>query len=235
MSERGKQLAVIGGLAVVIVIAAIVLSQSGSEDSGSDSGDLTADAAEVEKLLDGIPQKGLVLGDPAAPVTVTEVVDLQCPFCAEFSTKAAPEVIERYVRPGEIKINLQVLSFLGPDSRDAAEVAAAASLQNRMFQFVDLFYLNQGEENTGYVTEDFLTGIADATPGLDGPLAIEQSSSDEVAALLDTVEADAQALGANSTPTFFVSINGGEPQPLELTELTAKSFASALESARSGG
>ena len=137
-------------LAAVILVVAIVVSQSGSDDSGG--GVDAGTAAEVEKNLAGIPQQGLLLGEAGAAEKVVEFVDLQCPFCAEFSTGALPQVIDEKVRTGEIALELRVIGFLGEDSLEAAQMAAAASMQNRLFEFAETFYLNQGEENSGYVT-----------------------------------------------------------------------------------
>ena len=78
------------------------------------------------------------------------------------------------MRPGDVLYELRVISFLGEDSGEAAEMAAAAALQNRLYEFAETFYLNQGEENSGYVTEEFLTEIAEKTPGLD----VEQALAD---------------------------------------------------------
>lgn len=233
--NRRNQLIVLGVLAAIILVVAIVVSQSGSDDeSSAPSGEAGSDSAKVEEQLDGIVQSGTFLGDPNAPVTVTEFVDLQCPFCGQFSREALPQVIDEHVRSGEVLLNLQILSFLGNDSTEAAEVAAAASLQNRMWQFVEVFYLNQGEENSGYVTEDFLAEIADASPGLDGPEALEQAGSPEAQAVLDEAEAQATEFGANSTPTFFISVDGGEPEEMQLSDLTAGAFTEALDAARGG-
>ncbi len=43
---------------------------------------------------------------------------------------------------------------------DAAKAALAAGEQNRYWNFVELFYRNQGVENSGYVTDDFLENVA---------------------------------------------------------------------------
>ena len=52
------------------------------------------------------------------------------------------------------------MSILGQDSSTAAAGRAAAASSNRIWQFMDLFYLNQGQESSGYVTDDFLRSIA---------------------------------------------------------------------------
>jgi protein-disulfide isomerase len=59
-------------------------------------------------------------------VTLVEFADLQCPFCAQYARDALPRLIDRYVRPGRIRMQLRLLSFIGPDSECAARVAAAS-------------------------------------------------------------------------------------------------------------
>ena len=48
-------------------------------------------APAARQLVAGIQEHNGVLGDPKAPVTVTEYVDLQCPICAEASTADLPD------------------------------------------------------------------------------------------------------------------------------------------------
>ena len=72
----------------------------------------------MPRALLGIPQAGVVLGDPNAPVTLVEWADLQCPFCREWSTAAFPALVHDYVRTGKLQIVFRGLAFLGP-TRDA--------------------------------------------------------------------------------------------------------------------
>ena len=55
-----------------------------------------------------------------------------------------PAVVDRYVRTGRLRLELQLLAFLGEDSVRGGRMAAAAAGQNRLWPFVDAFYRNQG-------------------------------------------------------------------------------------------
>lgn len=61
----------------------------------------------------------------------------------------SPTVVRRYVRPGRVRLDLYTLTFIGPDSERAAGVAAAAAQQDAMWPFAELFFRNQGPENSG--------------------------------------------------------------------------------------
>jgi protein-disulfide isomerase len=182
-------------------------------------------------MLTGIPQHGTVLGDPKAPATVIEFADPQCPFCAAFATAVLPTVVKGYVRPGRVRLDLQLLTFLGPDSRRLGLMAAAAGRQNRMWQFAELVYRNQGEEGTGYATDAFLRKIAAAVPGLDVQRAMAERNSPASALVLRRAAAAASRLGANETPSFYLRKGDGAPRRVPLGELTPDSFTAALDGA----
>jgi protein-disulfide isomerase len=236
-AERRRRFLQLGGVlalaAVVVIVAAVVLGGGGDDERAPADGSApsAAQSREVGALFAGIPQRGTVLGDPDAPATLTEYADLQCPFCAEYARDVLPTVVRDYVRPGRLKLDLQLMSFLGPDSVRAAQMAAAAGMQNRMWPFAELFYRNQGQENSGYVTDEFLRGIASATPGLDAERAMRDRDSQEAAEAVQGVTRTAERAGVNSTPTFFVSRGRGEPRALELQTLTPAEFTAKLDAA----
>ena len=97
-----------------------------------------------------------MLGNPSAPVTIQEFVDPQCPYCQEFETQVLPSLVNDYVRTGKVKIQMEPWAFIGPDSivGQAAELAAAQ--QNKIFNFAEVLYDNQREENTGWITTSML-------------------------------------------------------------------------------
>ena len=49
-------------------------------------------------MLAGIPQSGIHLGSPSAPVRLVEFADLQCPFCREYTLQTLPQLVQDYVR-----------------------------------------------------------------------------------------------------------------------------------------
>jgi protein-disulfide isomerase len=240
-SDRNRRLLLLGGAisaAVVVVVVAIVVSQGGSDDSGggaapSASGGQAqqSQSADVEELFGDIPQDGVTLGEPDAPATLIEFADLQCPFCAQYTTGALPTVIQDYVRSGRLKMQLRLLRFIGPDSERGAEVAAAATLQNKGWDYSDLFYRNQGQENSGYATDAFLERLARETPGLDVNQLESDLDSPPAQRLIRQAERQANELGVSGTPTFFIQKRNGAPEQLQLSSLDADSVTAAIDSA----
>lgn len=82
--------------------------------------------------------------------------------------------------------------------------------QDRYWQYATLFFLNQGQENGGYVTDEFLTDLAQRTPGLGVERWNERRNSGELEAKLQDVQDRASEAGIESTPTLVVSGPNGE-------------------------
>jgi protein-disulfide isomerase len=221
------RLAALAALALAVVLAAALAGPSGEQPRPA------ADAAVEARLFDGIPQDGIALGSPAAPAVLIEFADLQCPFCADYARDVLPIVVERYVRPGRLRLELHVLSFLGEDSIRAGSMAAAASQQDRLWPFVDGFYRHQGRENSGYATDDFLRRIGELTPGLAVRRALADRSHPPARRRLAQADAAARSLGTDHTPAFFLRHGGGPARPLGPPALTPDAFTAALDEALS--
>src|SRR5215210_438251 len=156
IEQRSLRLLAIVVLSAIVVFALLVLL---SQISGSEE--------EVQELLADVPQHGTTLGSEDAPVTIYLYEDLQCPACARFTRGTLPDLVTRYVEPGEVKVVAETIAIIGPDSVPAAGAALAAGEQDRYWEYSTLFFLNQGRENSGYVTDEFMTDIAEETQGLD--------------------------------------------------------------------
>lgn len=165
-AARKRRLIIFGGILAVAaaILLVVVLVSSGGEDKSSGTPEQVA-------AFDGIPQQGPWLGRADAPVVVEEYADLQCPFCAAFAKEQLPGFVKDYVRTGKVRMRLRLLTFIGPESVKAAEVAFGARQQDKLWQFAEAFYLEQGPENSGYVTDDFLRDVA-RTAGADPEAAL---------------------------------------------------------------
>jgi protein-disulfide isomerase len=224
------------GAVLVLVIAGVALGVVLTSSSGSSSatGATLPGAADVQTLLRGIAQHGNVLGKPSAPVTMVEYVDLQCPFCQEFETQAMPTLISRYVRPGMLKVEVRPVAIRGGDSFRGQSATIAAGMQNKLFNFMQLLYVNQGIENTGWLDDDMVKSAASSIPGFDVGLFLKQVDSSTVAEQVKTVDAQASADGLDRTPTILVGKTGTKPRLVTVTSASDPgAVAAAIDAALS--
>ncbi len=234
---RGRQaspraLAIAGGVVLVVIIAivlGVVLSSGGSSGGGvvskSDiqglgtTGSATSPVAlpgapDANNLFKGIPQKGLTLGDPNAPVHMQMFVDVQCPFCQDYETTKLPTIINKYVRTGKVQLTLKPWAFLGgagSQSFSGRLGLIAASFQNKGFQYAKVLYDNQGQEESGWLNGQMLANIAASVNGLNlarWQADTNSSAPQTVASQVDAlVKSNGKIVG---TPTVFVGPKGGK-------------------------
>jgi protein-disulfide isomerase len=206
--ERRKKLfAVIGGtalVAVIVVIALIAISQ-GESGGGGSAEDLDTDLPVLADV-DALEQTGNTVGDPKAVVTIYEFGDLQCPACKQFSETVIPELLsgEGPVGAGSAQLAFENFVIIGEESVDAAKASLAAGEQGRMWQFVEIFYANQGFENSGYVTDEFLTSVAEAAGVEDIDAWNEARADPKWDAELQRITQQAADDGLSSTPSIVV-------------------------------
>jgi protein-disulfide isomerase len=225
-SQRKRRLGLLAAavlVAAVAVAVAVVVSSSGGSRKKSQKASVTT------SLFAGIPQKGVVLGNPKARVTLTEFADLQCPVCKAYTLDVLPTLVRRYVRAGKVRMVFRNISILGPDSRVAAEGGAAAALQNKLWQFADRFYHDQREENSGYVNDGFIRQVATQVPGLDAAKLLGQRKLAAAHQQLATATTAAQVKGVNATPTFFLGPTGSGGRELQFTALTPDQFTGPID------
>ena len=229
------QLGIVAGVVVAIIVVIVVATGGGSKKGPATSKHQeNAVTGQVNTLIGGIPQSGNTLGSPSAPVTMQYFADLECPICRDFTEGALPTVISSDVRPGKLKIEFRSLQTATrePETFKTQQVAAlAAGKQQKAWYYIELFYHEQGEENSGYVTESYLQKLASEVPGL----SLAKWASDRSdGQLSNAVTSDAQAAsnqGFTGTPSFLLGKTGGALHKFEYSSVTdASSFTSAIES-----
>jgi protein-disulfide isomerase len=182
-TQRKQRMVIAGSLLIAVIAVAVVLvvvlgnSSSSSGDSKAatqpNSPKAKSAAADVDSLLKGIPQHGTTLGNPNAKVTFTEYGDLECPICRSFSLGTEPQLISNEVRSGKVKLVYKSFETATGDLSDASTIfpmqqsaAYAAGAQGKAWNYILLFYRDQGSEDTPYVNAAFLQGLAKQIPGL---------------------------------------------------------------------
>jgi protein-disulfide isomerase len=204
----------IAGIAVAIGLVFAFSGGGGSSSASSTTVSALPDAAASTALFKGIPQRGNVLGKPSAPVTMVEYIDLQCPVCRAFETEVMPTIAERYVRTGKLKVVARPIAFLGPDSLRGRDATIAAGHQNRLFDFAQLLYANQGPENGGWLNDEIVASAAKSIPGVNVQQLVDTSNSSVVASTAKQYESQAKADGVGGTPAIYVGKSGGTYAPV---------------------
>ncbi|MFF1528319.1 DsbA family protein [Cellulomonas sp. NPDC058312] len=159
-----------------------------------------------------MPTDRLVLGDPAAPVTVTEFGDLECPYC-----RSAAPVLRALVEESAGRVRLVWHHFplfqVHPHALIAALAAEAAAEQGRFWEMQEALFAQQDR-----LAEPDLRAVG-ARLGLDPDLVAGPGAQ----RFADLVEADYLGgldLGIRGTPTLLIQ---GERYrgPVELSALRA--------------
>jgi len=239
-AQRRRRLMTVGGVlaaAAIVVVVAIAVSSGGGGDSAASrpaaaqkSSGAIPGQKESAEMLAGIPQKGIYLGNPNAPVRLVEFADLQCPICREYTLQSLPTLIQKYVRTGKVQMEFRNLAFIGPDSVKAAQAASAAARQNKLWRFADILYYNQGEENSGYVTPSFLNSINGAAGVATGP-ANAFAATPAARAPLAVADKLGNQLGVSGTPTIFVGRRGGQLTRVNVAPTDTAGYESAINAA----
>ncbi len=150
------------------------------------------------------PHAALTKGSPTAPVTVYEMSDFQCPWCARFAREILPDLEREYVATGKVRfvfVNLPIATH--QNAVPAAELAMCAARQNRFWPVHDLLFRTQEQWSGLREPGTFFLGLADsARLDRDSMVACLRSG-----ATRGLIEQDAQGsirAGARSTPSFYI-------------------------------
>lgn len=168
--------------------------------------------AAVTTLLHGIPQNGVTLGVPTAPVTLVVFGDLECASVRDFFREDLPAIVRKLVRPGLIEITYRAFQTDTLNRQvfvQQQSAALAAGEQGRFWDFISTFYFEQRREYSDYVTRSFLRGIAVQVPGLKTQ-RWESHAMDT--AWFDKLAGDNAAFRSrrfHTTPSFLIGISGG--------------------------
>jgi protein-disulfide isomerase len=209
-STRPSRPLLLGLIGAAMTVAAVGIVLSVTLTGGDKKAAPTTIFTDTLGVVAGIPENGLVLGNPKAKVTLTEYIDTSCPICKDYVLTTFPSVVKRYVRSGKIKIEASVLGSVGPSSARGRELLLAAAQQDKAWQFAEVLYRNQGDETTAWLTDDVARALAAKVHGLNVATLFAQDASTVISNEAAATDAQAQADGATATPTFILTTPDGK-------------------------
>ncbi|MFH1533972.1 MAG: DsbA family protein [Nitrospirota bacterium] len=221
-------------LAIAVLVGAVVLSGSlvflGTQLS-CDNDELKAAVIEgvAEFVENGPPAEepaavgdlsddDAFIGDEDAPVTIVEFSDYQCPYCSKFYYDAYPELKEKYVETGKVKIVFRDLPLSFHEGAYPAALAAECvreqagdegyfEMHNKLFENQDV--LSEDAQSVAISLEGFARDV-----GIDADQYNECVKNDTYKNDIIGDSSDAQTVGITGTPSFVVNGNvlvGAQP------------------------
>lgn len=211
--RRSSGLAIGIGSVLALVVTVVTVTAGGNGGFSVAGVSQTTQAREISALLTGIPQNGNALGSPTAPVTLQFFGDLECPTARTFTLESLPYLTHKWVRPGMVRIEFRSLrSVSEPETFDTQQAAAlAAGIQNKLWDYLEYFYRDQGPEGSGYVTESYLASRAREVSGLNVAQWSRERYGAQLAAQVTEDEELARATHLSGTPSFLVGPTGSTP------------------------
>lgn len=173
------------------------------------------------------------VGDPNAPIKITEYSDFQCPFCRVFFEDTEELLMEQYVATGKVYFEYKsVGAFIGAESLAAAEAAYCAGDQGKFWEMHDTIFANQTGENVGAYTSRRLSVFA-SNIGLDMAQYDDCVDSNKYRDLANQDATDATAAGIKATPSFLITytVNGEEQLRVIEGAQSIDVFAQEIEAA----
>jgi protein-disulfide isomerase len=89
------------------------------------------------------PEGGFMMGNPQAKVKVVEFGSMTCNHCADFAEEGEPQLIEKYVKSGQVSFEFR--NFVRDPADIAASLLARCNGASAFFPLTDQLYAAQGE------------------------------------------------------------------------------------------
>lgn len=205
MDSKRRSVLIATAVVVAVIAVVVVVVQfrgTGSDDASSPTSsvlnDNTGPAGDVPRRPAGDP---MVLGKDDAPVTMVVFSELTCPYCIHFSTEIQPQLVDRYVKVGKLRIEWRDAPASGPTARLTARAGRAAAAQERFWPFVDAVV--RADQRTP-LTVDRLVRLADAAGVKDLDRFRDDATGNSFDGEIDSDLKTAQRLFIPPSPAFWV-------------------------------
>jgi protein-disulfide isomerase len=136
-------------------VAVLALAIAGCGGGDSAGGNATADqnfkveqiaapnGGDWSQMVSETAEGGFLMGNPQAKVKVVEYGSMTCPHCAEFSEKGEPELVEKYVKSGQVSFEFR--NFVRDPADMAASLLARCNGASAFFPLTDQLFAAQND------------------------------------------------------------------------------------------
>jgi protein-disulfide isomerase len=180
---------------------------------------------------------GKAIGNPNAKVKITVYEDFQCPACKTYTASVEkPLLTSSYITDGLVYYEFKQFPFLdsqsiAKESHQAANASMCALEQDRFWDYHDILFVNQGNENSGSYNDKRLQAFAESI-GLDMNAFDACFNANKYSSEIEADKESGGALGVNRTPSIL--INGSNQFPTFIP--TYEELTAAIDAAlQSGG
>lgn len=197
--------------AVVLAVAAMFAACGGSDDGGDATPTPAALVDRIEQTeYEGLDIEGTFIGEADAPLLIEMFEDFGCPHCLDFTADIEPLLLEKYVEPGDVRLQYRFFP-LRQLTANAAIAAQCAAEQDAFWPFHKRLFMAQAHANEG--TGPALTEAFD-TPALRGlaeELRLGMDAFDTCTMgeeVIDVITSDlrtATELNLPGTPSFIIN------------------------------
>ena len=163
-----------------------------------------AQSADTE-IADAMPIEEMVIGDPAAPLTVIEYASFTCPHCASFHENTYGDLKKNYIDTGKIKFVFREIYF---DKYGIwASMIARCAGPEKFFGLTDMLLSSQrtwarAADDLAIVNE--LSKIARLAGMEEEQIQSCLRDGDKINALVAWYKDNATTDGVRSTPSFMI-------------------------------
>ena len=214
-NDKGLRNTVIGTvLFIVVALAAVVLYTNKSNNATILGGTTKEDGYGITFNKDATPQ-----------IDIWE--DFQCPICKNFEV-INNSYLNEVATSGKAKVVFHPMSFIGTESKVAANAAACSNDEGKFLQFHKALYENQSStENTGRWNSDAMISLGKSV-GIDSKNFTDCVKNQKYSGWVQKVEDSAASKNVNATPTIFVN---GKELDRQTQYMNADAFKAALVAA----
>jgi protein-disulfide isomerase len=188
------------GLALLILLAFLPACAEGQRAGGAAAGSGPA-LQEVLSAADASRSKGA----EDAPVTIVEISDFQCPFCARWAQETLPGLDSAYIQTGQVR--MIYINYPLPTHGQAwssAKAALCAGAQDAFWPMHDVLFEEQrswsGQERPYPLYQEYAERI-----GIDTGAFATCMENDQVAQILVGDLMQVTRAGITGTPTFVIN------------------------------